>query len=395
MKILIAEDEAVSRKMLLRTLQKWGYEVVAAENGKEALEAFEKDTFQMVITDWMMPEMNGLELVEKIRKSPENDYVYIIMLTAKSQKGDLVIGMETGADDFVAKPFDRGELQVRLRAGERIIRLEKKLSVRNAELERINQRMRVDLEAAAEIQQSLLPSEIPSIEGVDVAWEYRPCDELAGDILNVFKLDEEHLGFYVLDVSGHGVPAALLAVTVSRMLSPTTTDQASLLKKRDKETGNHLLTPPAEVANQLNRRFQMTPENGQFFTMLYGIIDVKTKELRYASAGHPGIIRISKHAEKAEMKVASLPIGFMEDTAYEEQVVQLYTGDRLYLYSDGIPEAENSEHDLYGTDRMVASLKQNAGLTLRESMQMLLVDVHLWAQIALKDDATLMGIEMI
>ena len=395
MKILIAEDEAVSRKILQRTLQKWGYEVVAAKNGKEALEAFEKDTFQMIITDWMMPEMNGLELVEKIRRSPENDFVYIIMLTAKAQKGDLVVGMEAGADDFVAKPFDRGELQVRLRAGERIIRLEKKLSVRNAELERINQRMRVDLEAAAEIQKSLLPSEIPTIEGVDVAWEYRPCDELAGDILNVFKLDERHLGFYVLDVSGHGVPAALLAVTVSRMLSPTTTDQASLLKTRDKTTGKFSLTPPAEVANQLNRRFQMTPENGQFFTMLYGIIDVKTRRLHYATAGHPPIIRISRHSDQAEMKVASLPIGFLEDVSYEEQFVQLHPGDRLYLYSDGIPEAENRAQDLYGTERMVASLKGNAELSLRESMQMLLVDVHLWAQIALKDDATLMGIEIL
>lgn len=230
MKVLIAEDENVSRRMLQKTLEKWGYEVVSTANGVEALSAFQQNDFSMVITDWMMPEMDGVQLVEKIRNTNNRDYVYIIMLTANSKKEDLVVGMNAGADDFVAKPFDKGELQVRLRAGERVINLEKNLFVRNQELERINQRMKLDLTAAAEIQKSLLPSRPPQVPGISIGWEFRPCDELAGDILNVFQLDEHHLAFYVLDVSGHGVPAALLAVSLSRMLSPEI-DSASLLKR--------------------------------------------------------------------------------------------------------------------------------------------------------------------
>jgi signal transduction histidine kinase len=124
MKILIADDDPVSRRLLQNYLQKWGYEVTAAQDGSEAWRLFEADSFPMVITDWMMPELDGSGLIRRIRASPRPGYVYAMLLTAKSQKEDLVEGMEAGADDFLTKPFDRDELRVRLRAGERIIRLE-------------------------------------------------------------------------------------------------------------------------------------------------------------------------------------------------------------------------------------------------------------------------------
>jgi two-component system, NtrC family, sensor kinase len=123
-KILIADDDPVSRRLLQSYLQKWGYEVTAAGDGAEAWRLFEGDCFPMVITDWMMPELDGSGLIRRIRASQRPGYVYAMLLTAKSQKEDLVEGMEAGADDFLTKPFDRDELRVRLRAGERIIRLE-------------------------------------------------------------------------------------------------------------------------------------------------------------------------------------------------------------------------------------------------------------------------------
>lgn len=392
MKVLIAEDENVSRRMLQKTLEKWGYEVVSTANGVEAFGAFQQNDFSMVITDWMMPEMDGVQLVEKIRNADNRDYVYIIMLTANSKKEDLVVGMNAGADDFVAKPFDKGELHVRLRAGERVINLEKNLFVRNQELERINQRMKLDLTAAAEIQKSLLPSRPPQVPGISIGWEFRPCDELAGDILNVFQLDEHHLAFYVLDVSGHGVPAALLAVSLSRMLSPEI-DSASLLKTRGADNQPRI-TPPAEVTTQLNRRFQMSPENGQFFTMLYGIIDLRSKELRYSSAGHPGIILTSRNGDGRILKVPSLPIGFLDENIYEEHTVQLQSGDRIFMYSDGLPEAEDPADNLFGMDRMVKYLKDYNAMNIKESISMLLVEVNMWANGPLKDDVTLLGIEI-
>jgi two-component system NtrC family sensor kinase len=124
MKVLIAEDEAISRRLLQSYLEKWGHEVVVARDGAEAWKLFEASEFPLVITDWMMPEMDGVELIRRIRATQRPGYVYTILLTAKSQKEDIVEGMEAGADDFVTKPFDRDELRVRLRAGQRIIELE-------------------------------------------------------------------------------------------------------------------------------------------------------------------------------------------------------------------------------------------------------------------------------
>src|ERR671912_176532 len=126
MKVLIADDEPVSRRLLQNYLQKWGHDVTVAQDGAEAWRLFGAGGFAVVITDWEMPEMDGVELVRRIRAASASGpgYVYTILLTAKSQKEDLVEGMEAGADDFLTKPFDRDELRVRLRAGERIIRLE-------------------------------------------------------------------------------------------------------------------------------------------------------------------------------------------------------------------------------------------------------------------------------
>ena len=134
MNILIADDDSVSRRLLQNYLQKWGYEVTAAQDGAEAWRLFEGGVFPMVITDWMMPEIDGSGLIRRIRASRRPGYVYAILLTAKSQKEDLVEGMEAGADDFLTKPFDRDELRVRLRAGERIIRLEHHLRETQAAL---------------------------------------------------------------------------------------------------------------------------------------------------------------------------------------------------------------------------------------------------------------------
>src|SRR5271154_1927097 len=131
MKILIADDDAVSRRLLQNYLQKWGYEVTAAQDGAEAWRLFEAGLFPMVITDWMMPEMDGSGLIRRIRASQRPGYVYAMLLTAKSQKEDLVEGMEAGADDFLTKPFDRDELRVRLHAAERLVKLEHSLAEQN------------------------------------------------------------------------------------------------------------------------------------------------------------------------------------------------------------------------------------------------------------------------
>jgi CheY-like chemotaxis protein len=136
MQILIAEDDAISRRMLEATLSKWAYEPVVACNGLEALKALEaKDCPRLAILDWMMPEMDGLEVCRKIRATTGRAPVYILLLTAKGTKQDIVTGLEAGADDYLAKPFDRNELRARLRVGQRIVELQSSLADRVRQLE--------------------------------------------------------------------------------------------------------------------------------------------------------------------------------------------------------------------------------------------------------------------
>jgi sigma-B regulation protein RsbU (phosphoserine phosphatase) len=134
MKIVIAEDEKISRKILEMALIKAGHDVVAVENGIKALESIQKDVPDMLITDWMMPDLDGVELCHRVRALNLSSYVYIIFLTALTQKENIIRGLDAGADDYITKPFERAELLARVRAGERVIQLEKTLRQKNTEL---------------------------------------------------------------------------------------------------------------------------------------------------------------------------------------------------------------------------------------------------------------------
>lgn len=128
MKILVAEDSRYYQRILQDTLSNWGYTVVLAKNGVQALERLkEKDGPKLAIIDWMMPEMNGLELCKKVRETLDNSYIYLIFLTANSNKEDMIKGLEAGADDYITKPFNELELKFRLKNGERILNLENRI----------------------------------------------------------------------------------------------------------------------------------------------------------------------------------------------------------------------------------------------------------------------------
>ena len=406
MNVLIAEDEKSTRIRLKSYLEKMGHGVVTAQNGAEAWEIFQNGDFPMVITDWMMPEMDGVELVRRIRGADRESYAYLILLTSRSEKDDIVEGMEAGADDFLGKPFDRNELRVRVGAGERIVKLESDLDQRNAEvqaahervletnkqLETANARMKEDLLAAARIQHAFLPTEPPVYEGVSFAWDFHPCDELAGDMLNVIPFDDTRLGLYLLDVSGHGVRAALLAVTLSRMLS---LDSTSIIREPVDDGSGFRVVPPAQVAARLNHHFDDMGRTEQFFTMVYGILNVETNEYRYVTAGHPAPICLTRANEPQFIHGDGFPIG-ITDTEFDEFSITLGSGDRLYLYSDGIPDTTDVNDDRYGADRLIEVLAGNHSRPLGDSLAALKHELEQWRGDApVTDDVSILGAEFV
>ena len=364
-RVLVVDDDEANRDSLGRRLQRRGYEVVLAVDGAQALDAVAAATnaFDLVILDWMMPGLSGLDVLTRLRQRYTAAELPIIMATAKDGSEDVVEAFKLGASDYVTKPLDfavvlaRVQTQMSLRQSvRRVLALERYLSDRNAELEAANERLRKaaertnrELVLAAKIQAAYLPKEAgPRVHHVRFAWRYEPSAELAGDALNVCELDAEHVGFYLLDVSGHGVAASLTAVSAARMLAAPTESDSILV---DRLRGSRL-RGPADVMAHLNERFAFNADTGQFLTCFYGVLNTATRVLTYASAGHPGPMWVPVDGRPPRMlESTGLPVGIGE--RYEERVIALAAGDRVYAYSDGVSESRGiADEDLFGTARL-------------------------------------------
>lgn len=255
-----------------------------------------------------------------------------------------------------------------------------------------NERMRQDLRRAADVQRTLLPSRPPKLEGANLAWKLEPTDELAGDTLNVVRLDEHHLALYVLDVSGHGVSSALLSVTLNHWLSPDR-GQSGLFTKGRGDT--YRIVSPVEVARKLNRQFPMDVETAQYFTLLYGILDTRTYDFAYVTAGHPPPVLLSEDGEVKQLPGTGVPIGLVADAAFGQHAIRLDAGDRLYLFSDGLFEAGNRDGEEFGIDRMLSVIEASRDQDLELSNDRLFDAVRSWRVGApFPDDLSILSLEV-
>ncbi len=386
--VLVVDDDAMNRVMLSRLLTREGYAVTEANDGAAALELVDKHAFDLVLLDVMMPGIDGLQVLETLRKTRSVAELPIIMATAEDSSRDVVRALKLGANDYVTKPLDFSVV---------LARVQTHLSLKRAkeELEATNARMKKDLEAAAKVQRALMPSSLPKVLDFSFVWNFVPCDELGGDILDVFQLDEDNIGLYLLDVSGHGVRAALLSVTLNRLLAQMAEGSLQFEEAGGGQTERQLLSP-AEVAAGLNTRFQMDASPGavQYFTFLYGILNTHTSMFRYVSAGHPGPLQVPTDGKSVLHPQEGFAIGWFPDSTYQEFVIELKPGDRLYLYSDGILEAMNSEDELFGPERVVEALEERKNLTLQGSVEELVECGRQWSGDAgFADDVSILALE--
>ena len=229
--ILLVEDNVVTRTMLEKCIAKWGYDVISVGDINAAIAVIVTQKIQLVITDWMMPGGNGPLLCQRVRALNMPYYVYMILVTSLEDAQYAAEGIKAGADDFIRKPLQLDELHARIRAGERVLELEKNLQDKNAELLETslklmaaNEVINRDLNMAMAMQRSLLPSSATEYQNISIDWLFHPSTHLSGDIFNFFPLDDHHVGFYLLDVAGHGIVSAMQSFTLSRLLSPTSSD---------------------------------------------------------------------------------------------------------------------------------------------------------------------------
>jgi len=398
MHVLVAEQDPTTREFLQEFLSRSGHEVTCVSDGERAWQLIEGDeSFSLLITGWAMTRLDGMGLCRRVRSVERSRYLPIILLPSRAKKRDILRGLHAGADAFVAKPIDGAELLAQIEVATRILKLQERLETQLSDLSQAHDRLENHLRAAASVQQALLPSELPGIEGLDFAWDYEACEHVGGDMFNVMRLDEHRIGLYVLDVSGHGTSAALLSVSLSRILTPFN-QQGGILKRSADRAPFYELLSPAEVAEELNRRFQLIQLSGQYFTFLYGVFDARTRELRYVRAGHPPPLRLSNGTPLLHDGAGDIPIGILEDSEYHEEKITLDRGDFVIFYTDGVNEARSSEGEEFGTDRMLEVLSdcqlrksgiQDGIAQLRKSME------EFCRGTRQRDDITAVGFEIL
>ena len=362
--ILLVDHSNGQRRMLAVQLLRKGYRVVEAASMPEALLLFAGERPDIIISDWVLPEGSGLSLCRAIRSAQRESYSYFILLTAKSTKADIAAGLSAGADEFLTKPISGAELLARLSVAERILAMEKQLRAANSDLQSVVDQLKEaqsamdrDLCDARALQQRLVRERSGRIGDFDLSLLLRPAGHIGGDMVGFFPINARRVGVYALDVSGHGVTAALLTARLAAQLSDSA-DQNLALKMS--ELGLYDARSPSELLSILNAQMLDELRADAYYTMVYADLDVLSGNLRLVQAGHPHPFIQRANGDIEKVGNGGLPVGVMKDASFDELVLHLAPGDRIFIASDGITDCENPKGLPLGDEGLIAILRTNA-----------------------------------
>ncbi len=349
-KVLVIDDDPITQTVLKKLLAAQGYEVIIAGNGVEGINAAKNHQPAVIICDWMMPHMDGLEFCRHVKADPDLAIAYIILLTSRVAIEDRVIGLDSGADDFLCKPVEHDELKARVRAGLRLHEVNQDLQAQKRMLE-------AELSEAAEYVRSLLPP--PMKEGIKIDSRFIPSRQLGGDCFDYYWLDPDYLAIYLLDVSGHGLGAALPSISVLNMLRSQSMDGVNFYQ-------------PNHVLSALNESFQMDNQNDKFFTIWYGVYSQVKRQLIYSSAGHPPAVLLTDGTpgsmQPKHLKTSSMPIGMLPDTRFVNQRCDITPSSTLYIFSDGVYEVLLPDDTVWGLEAFVKLLTEDQELIDKQGL---------------------------
>ncbi len=398
-KILIVDDSENIREILRELLVHHGYEVLEARDGEEALKRAFDETPDLILLDIIMPGIDGYEVLRRLKQDERSASTPVIFLSALTDAAKKIKGLTMGGVDYVTKPYNMGEVIARVKNQLKIRTLTKRLTEANEKLLKANKELlrrqeslEEDLMAAAGIQRSLLPSAGPGIETLEVSWRFEPCERVGGDIFNMHLLDEENLAIYILDVSGHGVPSAMVTVSVSQVLSPLS---GYVVQKEPRERPPGAAVSSVEVLKRLAREYPLR-RFGKTFTICYLVLNTKTGLLNYSNAAHPMPVVVRADGSLEILEEGGTIIGLYDIAPhkYEEAETRLYRGDRLFLYTDGIVEHTDPAGRYFGTERLYQKLVSQRASPLSAALDSLMEEVLSFGGEEMpQDDVTRLGIE--
>lgn len=335
MKILIAEDGKTSRIMLQAIIKKWGFEPIAVEDGEYAWDVLQEDIDppRLLLLDWEMPRLNGTDLCRRIRELETQDPAYIILLTGRTDTGDIVEGLQSGANDYVSKPFDQAELQARLQVGQRVLKLQDELH-----------RARDELAAEHDVIETILNKMRTSthFSQKHIRDIQAPVERTSGDILlNCFKPDGvQHL--MLGDFTGHGITAAIGGPGVSDTFYAMTNKGL----------------PMQAVVNEMNRYLCEKMPTGLFLAAIFIEVSADRKSIIVWNCGMQDVLIFRQEKLLQKLPSENLALGIAEIPMDVIADIKVKKGDRVFAYSDGIPEAMNHEKEFYGVDRMIEEISK-------------------------------------
>ncbi len=353
--VLVVDDSKLQRKLLTLSLKRWGFEVMEAEGGEEALKMAAARRPDLVLSDWMMPGMTGLELCRRFREMHGEEYSYFILLTSKSEKDEVALGLDSGADDFLTKPVDNNELRARITAGERLIEMQRSMVQANralsdtlGELQQLYDNIDSDLQEAKKLQQSLVKERFRALPVGDVSLLLRSSGHVGGDLVGFFEAGPKHVGLYALDVSGHGISSALMTARLAGYLSSAAPDQNVALRKNAK--GEYVPRAPDEVVADLNDLVLDEMETEHYFTLLLAFVELQTGHVVLSQAGHPHPAVQRANGVIEQFGPGGFPVGLLSGVSFARFELNLNRGDRILILSDGVTECPGPAGDMLGEE---------------------------------------------
>lgn len=373
--ILVVDDEQAIRFLLTEVLTKDGHSVTAAADGSIATEKLQAANYDLVITDLHMPDVDGIGVLRAAKKKQANTEVLI--LTGRGTVSSAVEAMRLGAFDYLTKPVDLEEFRVKVRQAIEHRDMRQQIEAQRREIQAHQQMISRDLKLAAQVQQSLVPRPFihPRVE-VDV--RHLPMIGVGGDFSDIYFDGNDRLYFSIVDVTGHGITAALL---VNRM--------SSEIRRLVREH----LDPPALLHQFNDFIVESFDGTGMYLTMFTCSLQLSQGHLIYAGSAHPAAV-LWRHASKSFEKLESQnPIIGFDRTApaqFKQSTVKIQSGDKLIFYTDGVIEAESNQGEQLGMDGLLSFLKPVITRSAAEVGASLIEDIKQWAKKPLRDDIYLL-----
>lgn len=381
--LLVVDDNDDNRYTLTRRLTREGYtNLMTATNGREALDLLKAKPFDLILLDIMMPDMNGYEVLERMKASAELRDIPVIMISALSEVESVIRCIELGAEDYLPKPFNPTLLRARVGASLEKKRLRDEV---RASLVRLKQEM----DAARKLQLGMLPLVFPACtpeQPVEIHALMEPAREVGGDLYDFFYASEHLFCFLVGDVSGKGAAAA--------MFMARTRSLVRMAVQLWRKTSGDQVTP-MHIVDAVNCELCQNNRDRMFVTLFLGVLDTKTGVLTYVNAGHlaPCVLHASGGIESVNDKPAMAPLAVRASAAYQERTVTLLPDDTVFVFSDGVTEAMNAADEFYGNDRLQADLRAASTLTPEQAVHAIKAKVDLFTgEAPQSDDVTMLAL---